>query len=57
MKNAPFNQGIDQVDAILNARDARWKWIRGAARDILDTTPSRHRKVANPLVTRGLQVS
>lgn len=57
MKNAPIAQGIDQVDAIVNAREARWKWIRGAARDILDTTPSRYRKVANPLVMRGLQIS
>ena len=54
MKNAPYK---DQFDAILNAREARWKWIRGAARDVLDTTPSRYRKVANPLVMRGLQIS
>ncbi|MEM9105032.1 MAG: hypothetical protein AAGC96_05200 [Pseudomonadota bacterium] len=57
MKNAPYEKGIDQIDAILNAREARWKWIRGAARDILDTTPTRYRKVANPLVMRGLEIS
>ena len=57
MKNAPITRSTDPVDAILNARQARWKWIRGAARDMLDTTPARYRKVANPLVMRGLEIS
>ncbi len=57
MKNAPHKRSVDQVDALLITREARWKWIRGAARDMLDTTPSRYRKVANPLVMRGLEIS
>jgi hypothetical protein len=57
MNNAPFKPGTDQVDAMINAREARWKWIRGAARDMFESTPSRHRKAANPLVMRGLEIS